>query len=149
MNKFIMILAVFCVALNAEALRAVCDRDNVKDMVACEEKGLGRLMWQDGADIFEGDWDEAKRYCENLNFAGYLGWRLPNRLELLTIADDSMVINKSFKYIGKDEYGDEGYWSSTENSNISSTAWVVVFEGDDGYWEDISVRRLVRCVRQY
>ena len=83
MNKFIMILAVFCVALNAEALRAVCDRDNVKDMVACEEKGLGRLMWQDGADIFEGDWDEAKRYCENLNFAGYLDWRLPTSLELL------------------------------------------------------------------
>nr|WP_277418958.1 DUF1566 domain-containing protein [Campylobacter showae] len=121
-------------------------RDDSKKVVI---DSIYRLMWQDGADIFEGDWDEAERYCENLNFAGYLDWRLPNRLELLSIEDDSMVINESFKYIGKDEYGDEAYWSSTENSNISSTAWVVVFEGDDGYWEDISVRRFVRCVRQY
>ena len=127
MNKFIMILAVFCVALNAEALRAVCDRDNVKDMVACEEKGLGRLMWQDGADIFEGDWDEAKRYCENLNFAGYLDWRLPTSLELLSITDDSRfdpAINRAFK-----NFVSRSYWSSIKSagfSSISGTAALTV-----------------------
>ena len=119
-------------------------RDDRREVV---KDDIYKLMWQDGEEIYQGTYDEAVKYCENLNFAGYLGWRLPNRLELLSIADDSMVINKSFKYIGKDEY--EAYWSSTKNSNSSSIAWVVVFEGDDGYWDDISGRRFVRCVRQY
>ena len=147
MNKILIILAIFCAALNAEALKAICDRDDARNVVVCEEKKLGKLMWQDEESVFKGKQDEAKRYCENLKFAGYDDWRLPSRLELLSIADDSMVINKSFKYIGKDEY--EAYWSSTKNSNSSSIAWVVVFEGDDGYWDDISGRRFVRCVRQY
>ena len=138
---------MFCVALNAEALRAVCDRDNVKDMVACEEKGLGRLMWQDGADIFEGDWDEAKRYCENLNFAGYLDWRLPTSLELLSITDDSRfdpAINRAFK-----NFVSRSYWSSIKSAGFSSSAWFVDFRDGRADCDAVSIRRFVRCVRDY
>ena len=129
------------------ALRAVCYSHNAKDIVACEEKGLGRLMWQDGTDIFEGDWDEAKRYCENLNFAGYSDWRLPTRLELLSITDDNRynpAINSTFKNIVSDFY-----WSSTKIAGDSSYVWVVGFRYGSGHWGVASAPHFVRCVRDY
>ena len=104
-------------------------------------------MWQDGADIFEGDWDEAKRYCENLNFAGYSDWRLPTRLELLSITDDSRfdpAINRAFK-----DFVSRFYWSSTKSAGFSSSAYFVDFRYG---WDDcdgVFIRRFVRCVRDY
>ena len=102
MNKIFVVLAISCILLNGEeALRASCGKDNNKFVVICEEKKLGKLMWEDEKEIFKGTWGEAKHYCENLNLAGYNDWRLPTRLELLSITDDSRItpINRAFKNI--------------------------------------------------
>ena len=147
MNKILIILAIFCVALNAEALKAICDRDDARNVVVCEEKKLGKLMWQDEESVFKGKQDEAKRYCENLKFAGYDDWRLPSRLELLSITDDSKydpAANNFFKNVSSNYY-----WSSTMDANDSSTAWFVFFGNASGTYSSVHRPSLARCVRSY
>jgi hypothetical protein len=127
-----------------------------------------KLMWQDGKDVFEGDWKEAKRYCENLKFAGYSDWRLPTRKELLSITDDSksdwqrvsdpkkcskaaydgacrLAINSAFKNVKLYYY----YQSSTKNVDSSYGVRIVYFGDGSDTWSGLSKRHRVRCVRQY
>ena len=148
MKRYIAVSLLLCGLLNAEALSSKCYRDNDKNVVICSEKKLGRLMWQDEKQSFKGAWDEAQEYCKLVNLAGYKDWRLPTRVELLSIADKSRhdpAINTAFKYIADSDF--PSYWSSTKRAGISSVAWVVHFWSGD-FWYDVSDRFIVRCVRQ-
>lgn len=46
-----------------------------------------KLMWQQLTETLS--WEDAVSHCENLEYAGYSDWRLPNPQELLTIVDNS------------------------------------------------------------
>ena len=149
MKRYVAISLLFCGLLYAEALSPICYRDNDKNVVVCSEKKLGRLMWQDEKQNFQGTWDEAQEYCNLVNLAGYKDWRLPTRAELLSITDksrDEPALNTAFKYI--EGFDDPHYWSQTKIAGDSSDAWIVGFRYGDGYWSDVSGRRFVRCVRQ-
>jgi len=66
------------------------------------------LMWQDEIDE-RMNWQDAIAYCENLSFASYSDWRLPNKEELISIVDYEKGRYKiSFPH-GKNFW----YWSST------------------------------------
>lgn len=127
-------------------------RDNRLEVV---KDDIYRLMWQDGADVARGYYNEAVKYCENLKFAGYSDWRLPTIKELLSITDDSkydQALNKVFEWIayttnnkGEKSYG--SYWSSTKHADDSSFAWIAYF--DSGNWRGVFGRSFVRCVRDY
>ncbi len=45
------------------------------------------LMWQQSDDGMLRNWEETLAYAENLDFAGYTDWRLPNAKELQSIVD--------------------------------------------------------------
>jgi hypothetical protein len=129
-------------------------RDDQREVV---KDDIYKLMWQDGEDIYQGTYDEAVKYCENLNFAGFEDWRLPTINELLSITDDTKynpAINKAFKNVAY-EINDKGekdhgwYWSSTKYTGGSSNAWFVLFKGGSGGWSVVSDRGFVRCVRDY
>ena len=150
MRKYIVILALFCAFLNADALNATCYRDNDKNVVICGESKLGKLMWQDDERVFIGDWKQAKERCERLNFAAYSDWRLPSIDELISITDKtkfSPAINSAFKNIASGEF--LCYQSSTKYINDSSSAWVVDFVGGNDGWDSVFARSFVRCVRRY
>ena len=145
MRKHMVILALFCAFLNADALNATCYRDNDKNVVICGESKLGKLMWQDDERVFIGDWKQAKERCERLNFAAYSDWRLPRIDELISITDKtklSPAINSAFKYVKSDFY-----WSSTKFADGSSRAWFVHFKNGYADWSGISDRLFARCVR--
>ena len=148
MKRYIAASLLFCGLLNAEALSPTCYRDNDKNVVVCSDKKMGRLMWQDEKQNFQGTWDQAQEYCNLVNLAGYKDWRLPTRVELLSIIDKSRykpALNTAFKYIADSDY--PWYWSQTTYAGGSSGAWVVDFVFGSGYWNDLSIRHFVRCVR--
>lgn len=144
------------------------------DSLEVVKDDIYRLMWQDqqfmdsSAAVYPlsaiGDkynntmtYDEAVKYCYDLNFAGFDDWRLPTINELLSITDDTRfepAINKAFKNVayktndkGEKNYG--WYWSSTKSADDSSNAWVVGFWDGGSFWNDVSFRGFVRCVRDY
>lgn len=148
-------------------------RDNLLNVV---KDDVYKLMWQDSyrkgmpmpplviPSIEEQNshdkpmtYDEAVRYCDDLNFAGFDDWRLPTVNELLSITDDTRfdpAINKAFKNVAY-EINDKGeksygwYWSSTKIADDSSSAWVVYFRGGKDDWGGVSAHSFVRCVRDY
>lgn len=145
MKRYIAVSLLLCGLLNAEALSPTCYRDNDKNVVICSEKKLGRLMWQDENQNFQGTWEQAQEYCNLVNLAGHKDWRLPTRVELLSIADKSRykpALNTAFKYIAY-----PWYWSQTTYADGPSSAWVVDFAFGSGYWSDLSICQFVRCVR--
>ena len=156
MKRCIAISLLLCGLLHAEALSPECYRDNEKNVVICSEKKLGDLMWQDEEQSFKGTWDEAQEYCKKLSLAGYKDWRLPTRMELLSIAEKSTynpAINKAFKNVAyetsdKSEkiYGD--YWSSIKSAAPYGRVWSVFFGSGGEFWDVFSGRHFVRCVRE-
>ena len=50
------------------------------------DRGSG-LMWVDGDNGFDIDWQDATRYCENYRGGGYTDWRMPTQDELAGLYD--------------------------------------------------------------
>lgn len=126
-----------------EALNTRCDRDSNNDTITCKDKIFDKLMWQDNTSPML-DWNQAKEYCKNLQYAGFSDWRLPTRHEFLTITDFSKF-NPAVKNIfGNIKNG--RYWSSTINTNSSAYAFEVY--GGDDLIEPMSIVYNVVCVRE-
>ncbi len=116
------------------------------------------LIWQkdtadvngDGqiGDFDSGDavpWCVALSYCENLSFAGFDDWRLPNVRELQSIVDYGRFV-PSIDLVFGAEY--ESYWSSTSRFGNPFAAWLVNFNvGEVDSDNDKSNPFYVRAVR--
>ena len=93
------------------------------------------LMWKRGESP-DKNWEEALRYCEEMDLAGYSDWRLPNIKELATILDLSFKDNCWYH---KEFFPDVKtaplgfYWASTTYGD--TFGWGVNFQfGYDGYY---------------
>lgn len=89
-----------------------------------------QLMWQKNTADANGDgevdnefighdvlaWAAAKNYCEQLDFAGYRDWRLPNLKELSSLIDFSNLDNFQPLYAEFDFYLFGEYWTSNQSS---------------------------------
>jgi len=81
-----------------------------------------RINWQDRI-----SWQTALKYCENLDFAGYHDWRLPNLRELQSIVDYGRGAPSTDPVFGPSE--EFWYWSSTSYADGPRMAWVVNLGG--------------------
>lgn len=88
----------------------------------------------------------AEAYCEGLTLGGACDWRLPQRIELISIADytkyDPVIDEAAFPAAGG-----KPYWSATPERNAPLRAWYVSFLNG---LIDTTVRSDpygVRCVR--
>ncbi len=120
-------------------------RDNAKEVVIDPKT---KLMWQDDASVksVTKNWQGAIKHCEALSFAGYDDWRLPKRLELLSITDKSKVkpaIKAGFVNVVSDFY-----WSSSPYVSDAHFAGCVYFDDGDDYFYSKSNEYYVRCVRE-
>jgi len=91
-------------------------------------------------------WKYALTYCEDLDFASFQDWRLPDAKELATITDESKInpaINTD--YFPNTIAG--FYWTSTTYAGSTSYAWGVHFyHGYLSYYYKASYY-YVRCMR--
>ena len=92
------------------------------------------LMWMQNDSRSAMNWEDALSYAENLEYAGYSGWRLPDAKELQSIVDysrspsttGSAAIDPLFNCTQiTNEAGQAGYacyWTSTTHANWSTVS---------------------------
>lgn len=113
---------------------------NGDEIITDSETGL---IWQKTYDETEKKWSDALAYCENLTYAGYSDWRMPNINELLSLVNYE-------EYDPASDFSDmpsKEFWSSSTYVNNTASIWLVNFS--DGSTDDRNkiVNLYVRCVR--
>jgi hypothetical protein len=109
------------------------------------DNGTG-LMWQSPPAATTMTHPAAVTYCSTMLAAGgHHDWRLPTKIELLSIVDygrSNPSINPVFASAVSDFY-----WSSTPVAGTPSYAWYVYFDDGDTFFDDMTSTNYVRCVR--
>ncbi|MBO4700000.1 DUF1566 domain-containing protein [bacterium] len=104
------------------------------------------LVWQKTYETGK-NWQAALDYCENLTYAGYSDWRLPNKNELASL------VNYEKSYPASDfpdmpSEPSEYFWSSSTRVYSTGDAWGVSFYYGVVYgYDKPSNVGYVRCVR--
>ncbi|MBA3665505.1 MAG: DUF1566 domain-containing protein [Bacteroidetes bacterium] len=80
---------------------------------------LTGLTWQQ-APTDSLTWEQAISISENLSFAGFMDWRLPDIKELQSINDENKI-NPSLSSVFSG--GIKQFWSSTSLPNLTTKAW--------------------------
>jgi hypothetical protein len=114
-----------------------------------------QLEWQTSVDGVTREWNEAVSYCATLaNDSG--GWRLPSRMELVSIVDWTQTLGIDVAAFGplpapSTSPGTQAllYWSTSRRAGDSTQAWAVDFgSGVDLVLPDATTNlHYVRCVR--
>ena len=103
------------------------------------------FMWQKTIENSKYTWVNALKYCENLTYAGYSDWRLPNKNEWASLLnyDKSEAPYSDFPDIESDYW----FWSST-TSRSSDYAWFYRFNtSTENTRKKTESDIYVRCVR--
>ena len=141
MKKIILFAAFMLTAAFAMPLLAEFSSTTVNGDVIVTDTKTG-LVWQKTYETGK-NWQAALDYCENLTYAGYSDWRLPDKNELASLVNYE-------KYNPASDFPDmpsQYFWSSSTRVNNTSSAWNVNF--NNGFVDDGSKTNdsNVRCVR--
>lgn len=103
------------------------------------------LVWQRDVDAGDFTWVDAKAHCSTLALAGG-GWRLPTRIELVSLVDYTMTQPA----INADAFPSapgQWFWSSTPAVMATPSAWDVSFYNGATAIDALDKLNRVRCVR--
>ena len=113
------------------------------DVVTDEVTGL---MWQrEVANEFV-TFDDAQRQCGRLQLASHADWRLPSRIELVSLLDMSRT-QPSINISAFPRAPSEWFWTSSVAAGHPTDAWFVYFYAGYPKTDDKGNRFAVRCVR--
>ncbi|HEY3354653.1 MAG TPA: DUF1566 domain-containing protein [Polyangia bacterium] len=115
--------------------------ETVKDLVT-------GLTWQRNATTQTFTWQQGKEYCANLSLGGLTCWRLPSRIELVSIVD----YTRSDPAIDAAVFPDTPsgwFWSASSYAGMTGAAWAVNFGfgGGNACSGGMGFAVNVRCVR--
>ena len=117
--------------------------DNADGTVTDKVTGL---MWQKVASTTTYTQSQGIMFCSTLNLAGHSDWRLPTRIELVSLLDygqSNPSINGTYFPATPVQF----FWTSTLLAGLPTNGWIVDFglgsEGDDA----VGFPYNVRCVR--
>jgi hypothetical protein len=112
-----------------------------------------RLVWQRAVLPGSHTWDEARAACACLSLAGHDDWRLPTRMELVSLVD----YTRSEPAIDVTAFPDtppEWFWTSSPLADETlpaaagaAFAWFVYFENGFSNYHETDARYRVRCLR--
>ena len=126
---------VICVH-GSEMPKGVFTLETVNDNVVVNDLITG-LMWQKDWNS-RITWKEALKYCEDLDYAGYTDWRLPNKNELASLLnyDKSMKVFSDFpdlipstRFWSSSSIGSSAYWVDFYTGNISNNVKSYTYSG--------------------
>ena len=104
------------------------------------------LMWQRTVRPGNLTWDGAQDACDRLELAGYDDWRLPSRIELVSILNmaetEPSIDRTAFPGTPSD-----WFWSSSSAAESPTAAWYVYFYFGYPKTEERTSPFRVRCVR--
>lgn len=103
------------------------------------------LIWTDSDNGGMIDWNDAKKYCEELELGGWDDWRLPTYDELEAMYDESL--DREYKIRRGIELSECCVWSSEQPFSYSATMFNFYSGGSE--WRDRDEYELQRtlCVR--
>ena len=104
------------------------------------------LIWQKTYKLGK-TWQQALYYCENLTYAGYNDWRLPNKNELISLVNYEKRLPASDFPDMPSGSGYHLFWSSSTHVYYTYYAWLVDFSRGSVYHDDKTDSYNVRCVR--
>jgi hypothetical protein len=109
---------------------------------------LAALQWQKEDDGIERDYEDARRYAEELRLSGHDDWRLPRREELMRLAEPG---HEALKQVFPNTKT-EGYWADTSPQELSwaqdadEIAYAVEFDpASANYGADVTYFRSYGC----
>lgn len=122
MKKIIFFTAFMLMSAFTMPLFAAFESSTVNGNVIVTDTETG-LIWQKTY-VSSKTWQGALSYCENLTYAGYSDWRVPNKNELASLVNYG-------KYDPASDFPADmpaGYfWSSSTSVTYPSQAWLVTF----------------------
>lgn len=71
-------------------------------------------------------WNNALNYTNNLDFAGFTDWRMPNINELFSLVKFNVFL-PSINTLVFPHTATAHYWSSTTKAAVTTFSWVVIF----------------------
>ena len=104
------------------------------------------LVWERAVDSGMYTWAEATSRCACLTLGGHQDWRLPTRMELVSIVDftrDSPAIDPD-AFPGTPP---QWFWTSSRRAEDPALAWYIYFETGFTNFVEQDQRYWVRCVR--
>ncbi len=110
-----------------------------QDVIKDERTGI---IWADTYATAK-TWQEALKYCEDMDYAGSTGWRLPNVNELKSLLDYSLR-NPATSFPAMP---DQFFWSSTSYLGYGEYGWYVNFTYGEVYYHTKTNYYHARCIR--
>lgn len=105
------------------------------------------VVWQRDLAASAGlSWPDADQHCKDLTLVGHDDWRLPTRLELVSIVDvaafDPAIDGTAFP-----QTPSLGFWSGSLHADQPETAWLVYFKEGYTSFNQFAYLSQARCVR--
>jgi Protein of unknown function (DUF1566) len=106
------------------------------------------LMWQRAVGLESYGWDQANAYCDCSTTGAHDDWRLPTRIELLSIVDftkgDPAIDGNAFPSAPSDYF-----WTSSSVAGSPDAAWYLYFFDGNTHSMGKDTAYRVRCVRTH
>ncbi len=104
------------------------------------------LVWQRRLPDQFFTFQDAGRQCAELRLAGHSDWRLPSRIELVSLLDTTRI-EPSIDVQAFPNTPNDWFWTSSSAANDPTAAWYVYFYFGYPKTDDRSNKFSVRCVR--
>ncbi len=109
------------------------------------------LTWQRTVPAQRYSWNAAKDACQALELGGFDDWRLPARIELVSLIEngrtDPAIDLQAFPFVIGAGPTSDWFWTSTPAAGAASKAWYVYFYFGYPDTDEQTSEMALRCVR--